>query len=690
MFRHLIIFSTVLSFIGPCCAQDGLPADDYNPRKKVVPAKDVPPVTEWREADTEGKVKSRTETALLAGPDALEDLGRKLLTEESRDGDGRYTMPYFYNMIGGEGGKIRGENRQAYQSRIVNEWRKKHPGSLVAMVAEARMCNARMYQAIREDAGTPSVEKHYEMVEGICRESLSLLEQAKELQQKDPGWHVTRLVTIRMMDNNRAAFEAAVDDLLAIFPESGYALSRAVMQIQMAREGRVRVWDGWLRGKLAKLPPDVAAKAYVRTINELGLSGGTSEALWGVIVDREMIHRGLDALAKEYPQSIGIAAEEAMLAAFALYEPVRVRSALRRAGGKIDQMVIGKSYYDSVIFQMTQIPWEPKRVGLPDIAGYTFGEVEGFQERMKKAVQEGPRGLEVLIQQLRSNEIQDKDGRYLSCAFFQWFDTDVNHLSDLREVMAKEKLLAEWGKEFPASPFANLAGAYHWIGRAWNSRGGTYAASVREIQWDGFRDGLKKAAGCLRKSEELRENEPAWMVAAMKLLLGTEGGGLDSEGYEQVTEPMFGNFPESMECLAAVIHAAKPRWGGESGEWEPFLREKLAKLPEDVRARAYALAVISIEGYAFHYSTRRLETYGEIKPDKALVKKGLASLAKKYPDSQLLANAEALIFSDLSEEPERAYAAMKRMNGTLDLRIWTDYHVYHRCVRWVAAKKLPK
>ena len=32
---------------------------------------------------------------------------------------------------------------------------------------------------------------------------------------------------------------------------------------------------------------------------------------------------------------------------------------------------------------------------------------------------------------------------------------------------------------------------------------------------------------------------------------------------------------------------------------------------------------------------------------------------------------------------------MKRMNGTLDLRLWHNYYIYHRFVRWVTWKKSP-
>jgi len=682
MLRHLFLFIAGLSICGAEVELGQVsPFGDA-----AIPVEDAPTVTEWREADTEGKVNSRTETALLAGPDALEKLGQSLLAEESKDGDGRYTMPLFYLTLGNSGENVRGQDRLDYQLKTVGEWRKKYPESLVAMVAEARVYNRWALNVILDSGNITSMEKQFEEVNRICHQALELLEKSKTLAKQDPGWHVTYVSTLRMMEKDQPRLEAAVDEILATFPDSGYAISRAVKNMQPELGVGGRIWEKWLRKKLEVLPPDVAAKAYARTISELVIEQTTERAIWGVTIDRGMMHRGLDALAAEYPQSIGVAAEEAKLAAFVLTEPPRIRAALRRAGGKIDQMVIRKDQYPGITRRMASIQWKPERLGIPEVVGFTMGEPEGFGERMEKAVAAGPRGLEELIQHLRSHEVQDKDGRYPSCAFFAWFKTDVNRLPDLTKAMKKQKLLEEWLKEYPASPFANLAFSYHWVGRAWDARGGSYAGTVKESQWKGFHEGLKKAADHLEAAGELRKNEPAWMVSAMEILLGTEGGGLNSGGYEKLINPMIENFPECVECLGKLIYASTPKWGGKAGEWEPLLRQKLKDAPEDVRARTYALAVASIETYAIDGVGNWPETYGKLMPDRALLQKGVDLLVAKYPDSQYVANVEAVIFSKRIEDPVRACAALKRMNGVIDLGLWREYGVYSHCVRWVASK----
>ena len=681
MLRHLIVIIAGFSALGAgfSSAQDSPYGDP------AIPIGDAPSVTEWRDADTEGRVNSRTETALLAGPDELEKLGQSLLAGEPKDGDGRYTMPLFYLTLGNIGEDVRGEDRMDYQLKTVREWRKRYPDSMVAMVAEARVYNRWAVQIMADSGKIPSMEKQYEEVQRICLQALELLERSKSMANKDPGWHVTYISTLRMMEKDQPRFEAAVDELLATFPDSGYAISRAVKNLQPEWGEGGRIWEKWLRKKLEVLPPEVAAKAYVRTISELVIEQSADRSVWGVTVDRDMMQRGLDALAKEYPESIGIAAEEAKVAAFLLTEPSRIRSALRRAGGKIDQMVIRKDQYPGITRRMASIQWKPERLGIPEVVGFTNGGPESLAERMEKAAEAGPRGLEELIEQLRSKEGRDDDGRYPSCAFFSWFKTDVNRLPDLRKAMEKRELLDDWLKEFPASPFANLAFTYHWVGRAWDSRGGSYAHEVKESQWKGFHEGLKKAAVHLKAAGELKNNEPAWTIAAMDVLLGTEGGGLSSDGYEEVLNPMFKSFPECVECLGKLIYAAQPKWGGVAGEWEPFLRKKLENVPEDVRARTYALAVASIETYAID-GTNWPVTYGKQVPDPVLLRKGVDLLVAKYPDSQYIANVEALVFSKRVEDPVRACAAMKRMNGVIDLSLWREQGLFSHCARWVASK----
>lgn len=682
---RICIPALALVAAGIATGQTKNPLSGPDPMSRRLSADSVPRVTEWRDDDTEGKVTARTAEAIAAGPDAMEKLGQHLLTAEAKDGDGRYTLVYFYRELASPKGRPQDIHT------MIGEWRTKYPKSLVAMVAEAASLNGRAIAAVGDSGEEETLDDNYQRVADICARSLGLLEQSKDLADKDPGWHVTKLVTIRVTDHNREPFEKAVDHALQHFPDSGYILSRAVMQVRPDWAGDRLAWEPWLRGKLAKLPPEMAAKAYVRTISELSITAGqtASRTLTGVVPDLGMVRRGWEAWAKDYPASIGLASEQAALAAWGILDQTAIQSALRRANGKLDGRFTPEGSYENLLYHLKSIPWDPKMVGLPDIKSFVRDDV-ALTERVEKAAAGGPKALEELAKHLHTAEPRNADGAYNAFAFYQWFHQELPHLTQMRESMERQKLLAAWEKEFPASPYAKLASAHHWVARAWAARSASYAGGVSDTRWKGFRYGLLKASEYLKQSQELRETEPAWFTAVVQVMTGSGQFDLQSDQFKALAEPMFRNFPESRECHIMLMWATAPRWGGESGEWEPFLREGLASLPEDARARAYASAVISTEGYAMRYPDQRKERYGSIKPDKVLVRKGLKSLAEKYPKSTYVTNAEAMWYSGYDENADLAYDAMQRLNGKLDLRVWDDYDNYHRCVRWVTWKAFSK
>jgi hypothetical protein len=102
---RICIPAFALLVAGIATGQTKNPLSGPDPMSRRLSADSVPPVTEWRGEDTEGKVTARTAAAIAAGPDAMEKLGHHLLTAEAKDGDGRYTMPYFYRELASPKGR---------------------------------------------------------------------------------------------------------------------------------------------------------------------------------------------------------------------------------------------------------------------------------------------------------------------------------------------------------------------------------------------------------------------------------------------------------------------------------------------------------------------------------------------------------------------------------------------------------
>jgi hypothetical protein len=674
-----------ICLLSPCHAQGGTPDLLKRMNARKLDAKELPETVGWLE-DTAGKVKERATRALLAGPDALEELAVQLRRNEKKDKDGRYTTPYFYRQIAEGGGPIRGEDRRAYQKRVFGEWREKYPESQAALLAQARLHAELAYETRdlpngRDVEGTKWVRMRREL-----EAAMALLEKSSALRLEDPAWMTTYFVTVDKLGYDKEGLERATTELIGKFPDCGYVLARAILNRVDRREPDEREnLAPWLKRHLDTLPDDAAAKLYALTYAGFGNHRGYSSARGYLPVERERMQRGLELLAAEYPDSITIATQEVALRCWVLEDRAGALAALKRAGTTLDLefMLNGKKNYASALSFIRSIPWNPREVGVPPFSGY-FSEMPPDRgTMMRKACAAGPAALEELIGKIRSENPVDQHGNSNTVRFFSWFDVKESnlHTAELRQTYAV--LLERWQKEYPASPDARLASAAYWIGRAWDARGTTYANEVEAIQWKGFSEGLAQARTHLMAAKELQQVDPAWTDLALPLLMG-EGDRNDEFG--DITDVMFSRFPECPQTLSAALYSFRPKWGGKAGAWEPWVREKTKALPEDVRARTYAQAVIIDAAYAFSDKENEKEIFGGRKPDMALLWKGLGLLREKYPDSIRYTSAEVIFHCKYSGKADLALKEIKKLDGKVDLRVWYSYEYYERCTNWLAWK----
>jgi hypothetical protein len=102
---------------------------------------------------------------------------------------------------------------------------------------------------------------------------------------------------------------------------------------------------------------------------------------------------------------------------------------------------------------------------------------------------------------------------------------------------------------------------------------------------------------------------------------------------------------------------------------------------------AYANAIITVIGYARSSQDGYQSVLGGKAPDKAMLLEGLLLLVKKFPDSPRFANAQAMIYSNYTDDDEGTAKAIERMNGTIDMRVWYSYSRYEPCERRIARIK---
>ena len=682
------LLSVALMMVSHLAAGEETSGKLTNPRSRTLNVKELPAV-QWQ-AEVENPIRERAEMALREGPDALEKLYRQLAEAETKDKDGRYNSVHFFDVIANDGEPVNGEPRLAYGMRISEEWRKRYPESKAAMLAQARIYSGLGFFAKRSGLGAESMDANWKVAEELMNRSLALLGECRDGLKKEPEWYATYFMLIIKMDSKREEFQKVADALAANIPDDGYALSKAVRYLYPGNFGEPGEWSAWLKKQMEKYPAQERAKQYARTIFEQAARDGFDTAgprfMWQAPLDRDLLVAGIDALEKQYPDSIYMHSAGAATYAFCLRERQGAFDCLKRAKGQIHQdFFYSKGRYDSAVAFLAEVPWDIGEAGGIPITHRTYGKDPAFAKMMDEAAAQGPEALEKLIQELRTPErLRDKDGLYQSMAFFDWFGEKTLSLADEKRRIKKEELLKKWSIEYPASPFVKLAWAEYWVTHAWNARSGEVASQVSDMQAQAFAKRLETARDYLMECRELQDSEPAWSVTALTVMLGE---GADRKEFNEVSELVFEKFPECEAAIGATMEILQPRWGGRSGEWEPWLRKRLENLPAKDRSIAYANAIITVIGYARSSQEGYQSVLGGKDPDKAMLLDGLRRLVEKFPDSPRFANAQAMIYSNYTDDDAGTAKAIDRMNGTIDMRVWYSYSRYEPCERRIARIK---
>lgn len=652
-----------------------------NPTKIRLNVKTLPKVVEWIE-DTEGRVQERSRKALMEGPDALEKLVQALLEKEMKDRDGKYVTPFFYREICDERDHIGGEPWEVYLGRTFKEWRERYPASGPAKIATARFHFLESERAKKRCIGVADVDQKWEVVMAKQESAMGFLKECREWNKRDPGWAVTFFVLVAEMGIDEEESEAVLDEAMGVFPDSSYIFSRgAFLKLPMSRAAKRLEMEPWMRERLGRLPPEEAAKLYVGTWAEMSMIRGMGPLMAFMTPDTEIMNRGFDLLAKQFPDSPSIACQEAFLSMNLLDDHQRAFKAIQRAKGRIDlYLLYRKDEYEKLLANMGSVSWKPEALGVSPIREYRYDIPVEFANRIEVAAKEGPRGLEELIRKLRAEEPLDRDGKYQSEYFFDWFDQGLNSSVEARIVQEKKKLVEEWMREIPDSPFAKLAAARWWINWAWDARSSYVASHVKDIQWRAFHQRLKIARQYLMACRELQETEPMWSSMIFTVQLG-EGG--DEEEFEEVAGVLFERFPDADAAVAAATTHFLPKWGGNPGSWEPWLKRHLKKLPEKQAAKAYARIMNSNAGVLMTNAGDRRQLFGDGAPDIELWLEGTELLKKELPDSTWVAAGEAILHSRFTQKWDLALEALKRMNGTLDYDVWGSPHNFNYCGRLV-------
>ncbi|HVJ44767.1 MAG TPA: DUF4034 domain-containing protein, partial [Luteolibacter sp.] len=118
----------------------------------------------------------------------------------------------------------------------------------------------------------------------------------------------------------------------------------------------------------------------------------------------------------------------------------------------------------------------------------------------------------------------------------------------------------------------------------------------------------------------------------------------------------------------------------ERGAWELWLREWLKKLPPDAAAKLY------VGTWAQMAVVRTLDPLKvEVKPDVGMMNRGFDLLSQEFPGSPAIACQEAYLAMYVLGDRQRAFNALKRIGGKIDLHLLRGKEGYERLLYNIAS-----
>jgi len=235
-----------------------------------------------------------------------------------------------------------------------------------------------------------------------------------------------------------------------------------------------------------------------------------------------------------------------------------------------------------------------------------------------------------------------------------------------------EAAAKRWAAAYPDSPTPHLALARLLVRRAWQYRGGGYAAEVNPWSWKPFKAYIEGARRHLKKHKHVASADPHWYELMAEVTKAQDWpeprfAELIAEALER--EPLF------YQTYFAAIDYYSPKWGGSKEAIEAFARMALKITGSAEGFGMYA----RIYWYASQtqYGTR---LFSESAVDWRTMKKGIDDVLRKYPDAWNINNFAK--FACLSRDRRKTGELMARIGNTPVPAAWPSRSLMRACALW--------
>lgn len=259
--------------------------------------------------------------------------------------------------------------------------------------------------------------------------------------------------------------------------------------------------------------------------------------------------------------------------------------------------------------------------------------------------------LDALAEQLRKDNSINPKGYRKIYGFYEGVG-DAHEANNAEGCKQLSEEIDKWAKANPKSTVAMTALAEAQKALAWKMRGTGWARTVTEDGWKGMQEHLAEASSTLELAKKLGPVDEHWYGTKLGILLGQSAS---NEDYNRVYKDGIDQFPTAEELYYDKAYRLQPRWHGEQGEFEDWLKDEADRIGGDNGDRLYARIIYQLDDNELYKNL--FAEFTDL--DWKRTKHGFELLMKDYPKALALRGK----FLKLAENTEDATITSKAVFG---------------------------
>ncbi len=196
--------------------------------------------------------------------------------------------------------------------------------------------------------------------------------------------------------------------------------------------------------------------------------------------------------------------------------------------------------------------------------------------------------IEHFADEVRTKNLRTSSGLWVIGLVYGGIDSIANY-REVKDDAGWDRLegrAQRWIAAYPASVTAKIA--YAWIleNRAWFYRGGGYANTVSEKQFDAFHQQIEEAKKYDEATRDIAAIDPNWYLRYLATLRLQKGG--KEEEFERTFEEATKAFPDYYPNYFEAVTYYLPKWHGDAYEVERFARRVMKSRDKRTGQMLYA------------------------------------------------------------------------------------------------------